>query len=421
MPTPSEAHPGSLVFADLHVHLGRAAGRPVKISASASLTVEALLAFARAQKGLDVLGLVDAATTGGLADLRAAVAAGRLHPLGGGGLAGADGLVILPGAEIELLISGARVHFVAFVPDLAATEALHDLLRRHVTNPWLSSQMARGLALQGLWEAVTRLGGMLWAAHAFTPHRGLFGCAVERAEAPPPAGIGETLWRRFAALELGLSADSAMADRLSELSDLTYLSNSDAHSLETLARECNLMRLNGAPDWDELRRAILREGGRGIAANFGLVPALGKYHRTACARCGWQADGPPPVTACPTCGSERVVLGVLDRLTQIADRPTPVAPPHRPAYRPQVLLRMLPGVGPATARRLVAEVGPELHVLHRAELSRIAAVAGERVAEVVGAARTGALVLRAGGGGRYGAVLGSERHPGAAVSEAGRE
>jgi uncharacterized protein (TIGR00375 family) len=399
---PPGAAAGRPAFADLHVHLGRAAGRPVKISASRDLTLRGILAWARARKGLDVVGIVDAATTWGLRDLEEAVAAGALEALDAGGLRAPDGLLLLPGAEVELAVAGSRVHFVVFVPGLAEARALHGLLARHSRNPGLSSQLARGLDLPALLEAAGRLGGVVWPAHAFTPHRGLYGCAVSSVRAE----LGPEVLAAFAAVELGLSADTDMADRLGELGGHTFLSNSDAHGLETLGRECNLLRLGGEPTWEEVVRCLARDGGRAVAANFGLVPALGKYHRTACPRCGTLDGLPPPVLACPRCGERRVVLGVLDRLTQIADRPEPVHPPHRPPYRPQVPLRLLPGVGPRTAERLLAAVGPELHVLHLADPDDIARAAGPRVAAAVVAARRGELRLRTGGGGRYGAVLG---------------
>ncbi len=392
-------------YADLHVHIGQAGGRPVKITASSALTLQGILTTARSQKGLDLVGLVDAVTTAVRRELAEALAAGTLRSLGGGGLASRDGLVLLLGAEIELVLRGRPVHFLVFVPSMVELEAMAARLEPYVKNPSLSTQQARDLGVAELVAWCEEWGAACLPAHAFTPHRGLYG-AMDQLAAEPPRGLGTAVAPRLAALELGLSADSAMADCCSELHQLTFLSNSDAHSLPSMGRECNELALRAA-EWDEVRRCLQRTGERQVLTNYGLDPVLGKYHRTFCAACGVQATDPPPVLRCSVCGQERLMtLGVADRLAQVADRPFPEHPPHRPPYRKQVPLSMLPGVGTVTLRRLVEALGPELFIAHQAPLERIAAVAGERVGAVVDAMRRGTLVLQPGGGGRYGRVVG---------------
>ena len=58
-----------------------------------------------------------------------------------------------------------------------------------------------------------------------------------------------------------------------------FLTNSDAHSLGKIGREYNELQV-AAPSFDEFRMALQGEAGRSIAANYGLNPRLGKYHRT---------------------------------------------------------------------------------------------------------------------------------------------
>ncbi len=387
------------VYADLHVHVGSAGGRPVKIAASRELTVAGILRTAKADKGLDIVGVIDAITPTVAAELAAAVAQGTLVPLPGGGLRGPDGLVLLLGGEIELLVAGQRVHFLAFVPGLSELRGLAQRLRPHLTNPTLSTQRAHGVDPDTLCGWADASGGACWPAHAFTPHRGLYGCAVRSVRDE----LGPALAARFPAMELGLSADTAMADRISELRAVTFLSSSDAHSLGTIGRESNALTVR-RPDWEEVALALRRNGGCAVIANYGLDPALGKYHRTSCLACGARADVAPPVLICPRCGSPRVVRGVADRMEMIADLPAPSHPAHRPPYIHQIPLRMLPGVGPAMVARLLREIGPEHHVLHRADIAEIAAVAGAPVADAVRRMRADQTLIEAGGGGRYGRV-----------------
>lgn len=82
-------------------------------------------------------------------------------------------------------------------------------------------------------------------------------------------------WKRIAAVELGLSADSEMAGYISELDSYTFLTNSDAHSLGKIGREYNVIEL-ARPSFSELKLALERKAGRRVSANFGLNPRLGQ-------------------------------------------------------------------------------------------------------------------------------------------------
>jgi len=95
-------------------------------------------------------------------------------------------------------------------------------------------------------------------------HRSLSECYQEKAD-------------RIRFIELGLSADSDYADRIAELSDKTFLSNSDAHSPRTnkLAREFNQMEVEGC-SYQEIALAICREKGRGPTLNAGFSREEGK-------------------------------------------------------------------------------------------------------------------------------------------------
>ncbi|MBI2874445.1 MAG: TIGR00375 family protein, partial [Firmicutes bacterium] len=250
------------------------------------------------------------------------------------------------------------------------------------------------------------LGGFLIPAHAFTPHKGVLGAAVDRLSlifGPLPADS-------VPALELGLSADTALADRIAEHSSLTFLSNSDAHSRASIGREFNLLCL-AELSFAEIRRAVLGQDGRGVVANYGLDPELGKYRRSACLSCRRIASEPPPVQRCPRCGGP-VVMGVDDRVSVIADRPPGGSPPHRPPYRHQVPFSFLPGVGAKAAARLTAAFGSERRALHEAAPDQLEAVVGKKTAAVILAARRGEIFLRAGGGGRYGKTVVKPSGPG---------
>ncbi|MFC5531668.1 endonuclease Q family protein [Cohnella yongneupensis] len=383
------------VFADLHVHIGRSdSGQPVKISGSKSLTFRSIAHEASQRKGIGLIGIIDCHSPAVQADIRACLDAGEMTEISGGGIQYRDTTLLL-GAEMEVRDEGGGpYHLLGYLPDLRAMEDWTEWLKPRVTNVNLSSQRVRATGLELQQELLAR-GGMLAPAHVFTPHRGLLGCSADRlADRLDLAGI--------AAVELGLSADAQMAGRLSELDRYPLLTNSDAHSTGMIGRECNEL-LIGEPSFEEFRLALEGQSGRRLIANYGLHPQLGKYHLSYCLSC---SDALPSedLEACPSCGGSKLVRGVAGRVDQLADREAGIMPPNRAPYRPQVPLGFFPGVGPAMREKLLTEVGTEMDVLHRANESALAAVAGERIASLIVDAREGRMAFTSGAGGAYGRI-----------------
>lgn len=385
---------GVTCYADLHIHIGRAGGRTVKVTASDDLTLPRIIEYVPRRKGLAILGIVDAASPLVQQEFVALIEEGMLTPVKGGGLAAAD-LLLVPAAEIELPHNACgSAHYLAYFPGLEEVKAFAAELKPFMTNPNLSTQLVR-LTPGEAYDLAAACGGFLIPAHAFTPHKGVLGaCAANLVEV-----FGE---RALIGLELGLSADTQMADTVSGLCELTFLTSSDAHSLAKIGREYmqfSLQELN----FSSLEAALRRQGPNRVIANYGLAPKLGKYHRTYCPVCNTIFTDPHPVLSCPGCPQDKLVLGVWDRLQQIADQPS-ASPSHRPPYVYQVPLEMLPGLGPKSIQRLIDLVGPEKYVLNTAPYAELAQAIGRRGAEVIIAARSGALTLVPGGGGRYGRV-----------------
>lgn len=381
------------LFADFHIHIGRSAGKPVKMAAAPSLTLEAVVEHARNEKGLDVITVIDGVCTNVLAEITEHVRDGRLTPMPGGGLLCSNGLVLLIGSEVEVRgPHGGAAHFGCWFGSLEAAADFSRFLQTVQRNASLSSQLARVDAQQLAVETSARE-GLFVVHHAFTPHKGLYGNCVDRmSDMVDPMLVS--------ALELGLSADSDMADCLTELSDITFLTNSDAHSLPKIAREYNAISMRDG-SFEEVKKALSRREGRSIQANYGLKPELGKYRRTRCEKCGLPVqDG---ATTCP-CGSSRFTMGVYDRLLEIRDVEVPVHPSHRPPYIPQVPLEYVPGLGPKSLRRLLDAFGTEMDVLHRASLAEIEQVVGEPLAARIELARRGNVQFIEGGGGVYGHI-----------------
>jgi len=384
-------------FVDLHIHIGRSSGgQPVKISAARNLTFANIAREASERKGIDVIGIIDCASPPVLEDIRRMLAQGEMEELAEGGLRCGHTTVLL-GAELEVRDPGlGPAHLLCYLPTLAAMEQFSQEIGKFMKNITLSSQRVylNGRELQA--EVVKR-GGFLIPAHIFTPHKGLYGIACDRMEELlDPAQV--------AAVELGLSADSTMAGYLSELAPFTFVTNSDAHSLGKIGREYNRMRME-QPTFEEVRKALLRQDGRTVTANYGLSPRLGKYHRSYCLHCQHVLDSEEAhVDICPACGSTSLTRGVHDRIRELADVPEPLWPPHRPPYIEQIPLEFITGLGAKTLERLLERFGTEMNILHRATEEQLAEAVSEELARTIVLAREGRLMLESGGGGIYGKV-----------------
>jgi uncharacterized protein (TIGR00375 family) len=391
----------SHLIADLHIHVGRTlSNRPVKITAARDLTFANIARECVTRKGIEIAGIIDCASPAVLNDIDAMLASGEMQELPGGGLRFRDQVTVILGSELETgEANGASSHHLSYFPTVAALRDFSCIMSQSVSNLDLSSQRCR-MTAQQLWEVTHSLGGIFVPAHAFTPHKSVYGTCTRRLTQM----FSDQAWADICAIELGLSADTDMADRLEELQNITFLTNSDAHSLPKIAREYAIFEMVEA-SFAELAQALRRQNGRGIVANYGLDPRLGKYHRTHCPACDRIAIEAPPVLVCPRCDSDKVVVGVYDRLCEIADWPAPRPPAHRPAYHHQTPLQFLPGVGTVILGKLLNRFGTEMAVLHRASQEELEAVVGPKLAASILQARDGTLPILAGGGGRFGKAV----------------
>lgn len=303
-----------------------------------------------------------------------------------------------------------RVHHLILLPSLSSVEGLREELAKRSADIDADGRPRVKLSAPELVDIVGQQEGIIGPSHAFTPWTSMY------KEFDSMRACYEDRVRDIKFLELGLSADTFMADRIEELAEVTFFSNSDAHSPwpDKLGREFNRFEL-AEPTYAEIVKAIERRGGRRVTLNVGFDPRLGKYHRSACSRCFkqfelWEAKALG--WRCDNCKGF-IKKGVWDRVNEIADRPEPKHPPHRPNY-----LRIAPlaevialafGHNDAHASevqevwsKLVERFGNEIAVLIDAPIENVARAAGQKVASMVKAFREQKLEIVPGGGGRYG-------------------
>ena len=391
------------IFADLHVHIGRSEnGKPIKITASRTLNFANIAKECYERKGVNVVGIIDAASPYVIEDIEKFLKTGDAYELEDGGIIYKDKVCILLGAEIETTEVGrytkcGSAHNICFFPHLKDVKGFSNHMKLHINNITLSTQRAN-ISGYELIDIVEKYNGILIPAHVFTPHKSYYGNCTDRLK-----DVFKEKYDKVFAVELGLSSDTFLADKISELETKTFLTNSDAHSLPKIAREYNKMLVEDI-SFKEIVKALKNEDGRKILCNYGLDPKLGKYHRSYCDDCDDIILINKPVKNCPICNSKNVTFGVFDRIEALCDRLDTKSPKTRPPYIYQVPLGFMPGVGNVTMKKLMDTFDTEMDILHKLSSDDLEAVVGKKISDIILKAREGKCIVKSGGGGNYGKI-----------------
>ncbi|MDF2957633.1 MAG: PHP family phosphoesterase with a Zn ribbon [Candidatus Alkanophagales archaeon MCA70_species_1] len=389
-----------LVNADLHIHS--------RYSAATSQRMELkTLAVEAARKGIQLLGTGDCLHPKWLSEIKELREENGIFRFdeGLGGVAEKYGTAFVLTVEVE---DARRVHHLLLVPTVSKAEELFEFFSKHSKDIEEDGRPTLNLNGEEIAEVARDCEALIGPCHAFTPWTALYAYHDSLKE------CYGSLTDYVSFVELGLSADSSYADRISELHELTFLTNSDAHSPSPirLAREFNRFELRDL-SFEELKMAILREKGRKPVLNVGIPPEEGKYNESACIKCykhytledavsrGWRCS----------CGG-RIKKGVKDRVKELADCDG-THPPHRPPYlhliplAEIIALALRAGVSSKAVRRVweafLERFGDEVRVLVDADYEELSEL-DEDVAAAILAFREGKIVVIPGGGGRYGVI-----------------
>lgn len=317
-----------MFIADLHIHskYSRATSKDMDI---ASLTKWARI------KGISMLGTGDFTHPLWLAELKE-----KLKCSSGSGEYIYEGIYYLLTAEVSNIYFKAgrtrKVHNLIFAPDFKTADEVNKALSEYGS---LSSDGRPILKLE-----CDRMARMLFAidpsimivpAHAWTPHFSIFGSnsgfdSAEECFEDQTPGIFS--------LETGLSSDPAMNWRWSKLDRFCLISNSDAHSPSKIGREANVFKEK--IDYNELGRILKTKDKTKFAYTIEFFPEEGKYHWDGHRAC--KARLSPEESArvdnkCPICG-KKITVGVMRRVTSLADRKEGFVLESSPSYRSVVPL-----------------------------------------------------------------------------------
>ncbi|WP_135609614.1 TIGR00375 family protein [Methanococcoides sp. AM1] len=313
----------------------------------------------------------------------------------------------IPTTEIE---DKNRVHHLLILPSISKAEELAETMSRYAD---LAVDGRPTVKLDGseIAQIAKDIGALIGPCHAFTPWTALY------AYHDSLKSCYGDLTDYISFVELGLSADTDYADRISELHRLTFLTNSDAHSpwSNKLAREFTRFEVPSI-DFEGLEKAILRKEGYKATLNVGFFPEEGKYNESACIKCFTHYTLEECIQQnwrCPQCRG-LVKKGVQDRVNELADLPTPVHPDHRPDYLHLAplaeIIMMALGHASITTKGvrtawdlLVEKFGNEVAVLLDANPDQLDIV-DQRIVDAILAFRNGEVIIHPGGGGQYGRI-----------------
>ncbi len=425
--------------ADLHIH------SPHSIAVSKSLNLDTMLETCR-KKGLNLLGTGDILQPEWFKYMKS-----NLEKQNDGSFS-YNGIFFILQTEIEDLES---IHHVILFPDFKSVKEIQGKLEPHSKNilgEW-GGRPRVNLSPPTLVDIITDSGGIIGPAHAFTPFKAIF--RQGKFETLGDCYEGATKKVKF--IELGLSANTNLADRLKALENVSFLSNSDAHSQDprSLGREFNRFDIDN-PSFEEILLALERKNGRRITLNVGLHPKLGKYYNMFCNKCRRRIIfkkvkkqvntifnqysiienfviyySNDPISSrldyldqvsknkmiCPACKEEfnknfKVKLGVSERIEKISTYSEPKHPDHRPLYINAIplvdIIRSVKGIKSSTSKtvineynKIIQELGTEFEILIDIPVNIIEKY-DQTIGTIIQAFRNNEIEYTPGGGGTYG-------------------
>ncbi|MFX1366418.1 MAG: endonuclease Q family protein [Promethearchaeota archaeon] len=427
--------------ADLHIH------SPHSIAVSKSLNLDTMLETCR-KKGLNILGTGDILQPEWFKYME-----NNLEKQKDGSYSYKDIFFILQ-TEIEDL---ENIHHVVMFPDFNSVKEIQNKLKKYSKNifdEW-GGRPRVNLSPPALVEEISDSGGIVGPAHAFTPFKAIF----RQGKFKSLEDCYEGAVKKVSFIELGLSANTDLADRLESLKNVTFLSNSDAHSQDprSLGREFNKFEIEN-PSFDEVLSALNRKNGRKVNLNIGLNPKLGKYYTMFCNKCRRRIlfknvkkkgnsifsqysvtenfviyYSNDPISSrldyleqvsknklnCPACKEElnknfKVKLGVSERIEKISTFSEPNHPDHRPPYVNAVplidIIRSIKAIKSTNSKtvlnqynKIIQELGTEFEILIDISINKIEDF-DHNIALVVQALRNNEIEYTPGGGGTYGQI-----------------
>jgi len=383
-----------IVNADLHIHSRFSGGTSDKMSIE-TISLEA------PRKGINLVASGDCLHSGWMKEIKQCIEVDE-------GTFELNKTRFILSVEVE---AEKRVHHLIYFPSFNAVDDFKERIKPKSRNLETDGRPNVNITGEELAQIAKDVDALIGPAHGFTPWTSIYAYYDSLRDC---YGSMEDY---ISFIELGLSADTDLADRIKELNRLTFLTNSDCHSAHPvrLGREFNRFEMK-EPTFVELKKAILRIDGNKPVLNVGLPPQEGKYHESACISCFTHytlEDAIRRKWKC-SCG-KRIKKGVKDRINEKADYLKPVHPDHRPPYihlipLAEIITKAVDQKNPFTQKvtklwtELIDVFGSEINVLLDVDITEISKITIPAVTEAIQIFRDKKVIIIPGGGGEYGKI-----------------
>jgi uncharacterized protein (TIGR00375 family) len=273
-----------------------------------------------------------------------------------------------------------KVHIVVFAPSIDVVEKINAKLNL-IGNLHPDGRPILGLDAKELAKIVLSVDEncLVVPAHIWTPWFAVFG---SKSGFDSLEECFDEYTKYIYAIETGLSSDPAMNWRLSQLDKVTLISNSDAHSLQKIGREANVF--DTELSYEGIFEAIKTKNKDKFLYTVEFFPEEGKYHYDGHRLCNVSlspAASKKYNNICPVCGKP-LVIGVLNRVGELADRPEGFVPKSAIPFKSLIPLNEIiaESVGVSVASKKVTEyynnliknLGSEFEILLESSADQIA-------------------------------------------------
>jgi len=313
-----------------------------------------------------------------------------------------------------------RLHLLVVAPNIAAAEKFNAELTARGANLRSDGRPIMGIPAKTILEIMLAIHKdfMLIPAHAWTPWFAVFG---SKSGYDSLEECFEELSSHVKAIETGLSSDPVMNRSISKLDGITLISNSDAHSLENLGREANVLSFasDSQINYKNIKRIIEDGKKEEFLYTIEFYPEEGMYYADGHRDCGVSMT--PKETKknkkiCPKCKKEMTV-GVLFRVDELSDREIDDLPknkfvPHKYIVPLREIIAEAFGVGKSSKKvikeynDLITKIGSEFHILLDADFKKIeSSVSDNNVYIGIRNMRSGKVSVVPGFDGQYGKVM----------------
>lgn len=305
-----------------------------------------------------------------------------------------------------------KVHIIIFAPSIETVDKINTKLKT-IGNLHSDGRPILGLDAKELVKIVLDIDKdcLVVPAHMWTPWFSVFG---SKSGFDSMEECFEDYTKYIYAGETGLSSDPAMNWRVSGLDNITLISNSDSHSLPKIGREVNVF--DAELSYYEIAEILKTKDKTKFLYTVEFFPEEGKYHYDGHKDCKISlspAESKKYKNICPKC-KRPLVIGVLNRVEELADRPEGFKPKNAIPYKSLIPLNEIIAetIGVSVASKkviaqyndLIKTVGNEFKILLESSKKEIEAASLPEIAEAVIRTREGKVLVEPGYDGVYGKI-----------------